>query len=139
MNKVVYIVIAMTAFLLSGCGNMMKGTQLANAQIVIFHQQFNAQDFKTIISSADAVMFQTTFKTDITKLLTAIHKKLGKVTASNNEGWNVNTFNFVTTVELRQNTTFERGKGEESFAFRIKDGKAYLAGYYIDSPDLIMK
>ncbi len=140
LNKVVfYLVIALTTLLLGGCGNMMKATQVAKSQVVTFHQQFNAQNLNAIVAAADADMFQTTSKTDVIKLLAVVHKKLGKVTASQNERWNISSFNAVTTVELLQNTTFEQGKGTETFTFRIKGGKAYLAGYYINSQDLIMK
>jgi len=40
-------------------------------------------------------------------------------------------------MTLKFKTTFERGTGEESFVYRIVGGKPVLAGYHINSDDLI--
>ena len=47
----------------------------------------------------------------------AVQRKLGKVTQTANAGFNIRSFNFVTTVVLTQNTTFEQGTGTEIFTW----------------------
>lgn len=125
--------------LLAGCGNITKGKGAAQAQVAVFHKQFNDQKIDTIISSADSEMFQSTSKADATDFINVVHTKLGKVTDTKNVNWNIQQFNTTTTVTLVQNTKFEKGSGTETFTFRIKKGKACLAGYYVNSRDLIMK
>jgi len=68
-----------------------------------------------------------------------VQRKLGKVTQTTTVGFNVRTFNFTTTVDLTQNTTFEQGTGVETFEFEMAGGKAVLVGYHINSKDLILK
>jgi len=69
----------------------------------------------------------------------AVQRKLGKVTQTTNTGFNVRSFNFITTVVLTQNTTFERGTAVEVFTFQMNGDKAVLVGYNINSNDLILK
>ena len=56
-----------------------------------------------------------------------------------NEGWNVKSFNFKTTVLMQQKTTFEHGQGTESFTFAMVGTNAVLLSYNIQSMDLIIK
>jgi hypothetical protein len=71
--------------------------------------------------------------------MSAVQRKLGKVTQTSNAGFNVRTFNLTTTVVLNQNTTFEQGTGTEVFTFQMNGEKAVLVGYNINSKDLILK
>jgi hypothetical protein len=137
MKKVILTIFACLA--ITGCGNMTKGKAAAQSQVTAFHKLFNDQDFKTMVDSADPKMLKVTSKSQLTDLYSAIRRKLGKVTASKSVRWNVRTFNTMTTVVVVQNTTFEKGKGMETFTFRIKKEKASLLGYNINSQDLIMK
>lgn len=125
--------------LLGGCGGITQGKGAADAGVVAFHQQLNAQNYGAIVAAADPGLFQSTSKTDTKALLEAVHRKLGNTTASQNAGWNVRTFNMVTTVVLTQNTKFEKGGGTETFVFRMRGKQACLLSYNINSRELILK
>ena len=137
MKKAILAILACLA--ITGCGDMTKSKAAAQAQVSAFHELFNDQDFTTMVDSAHPDMLKANPKPQLTKFYSVVRRKLGKVTASETAGWNVRTFNTVTTVVLVQNTTFEEGKGRETFTFRIKNEKASLLGYNINSQDLIMK
>ena len=92
-----------------------------------------------MVDGAHPDMLKASPKPQVTNLYSVVRRKLGKVTDSQTVNWNVRTFNAVTTVVLVQNTTFEEGKGAETFTFRIKNEQASLLGYNINSQDLIMK
>ncbi len=118
---------------------MTKGKSLAKAQTAAFHEQYNNQDFAAMIDGAHPDMLKASSEDELTDLYSMIRKKLGKVLDTKTVSWNVRTFNTTTTVVLIQDTTFEEGKGKETFTFRIQDEKALLLGYNINSNDLIMK
>lgn len=125
--------------LLSGCGNMTKDIDTAKAQVAVFHNQLDSGEVNGIITAADQEMFSSTSKDEAAKFLTVVHNKLGRVTETKNMSWNVQTFNSQSRVVLVQDTKFEKGSGAETFTFIINGDKAQLAGYYVNSRDLIMK
>ncbi len=131
-------VFAVTVLLLS-CTDMVKGKDLADKQVPVFHQLFNEQKFQDIVKAADPDMIKAASGPKIIELLRAIHRKLGPVKESNNINWNIGNFNLETRVVLVQNTSFERGSGTETFTYRVAGGKARLLGYHINSDDLIIK
>lgn len=139
MNKFLCAVIIATSLFFCGCGNIKQGMGAAEAQVVIFHQNYNNQNIEAILAASDPQFFDSTPKADMMKLYGAVYKKLGKVTDSQMQNFNMRTFNLDTLVSINQDTKYERGKGVESFTFRIKGNKAYLLGYYVNSPDLILK
>ena len=124
---------------ITGCGDMIKGKSLAEPQVAAFHQKLDAGKFDEIYSTADEAFRKAASKEKALELFSAVNKKLGKVKSSSTSNWNVNTFNFVTTVVLVVETEFEHGKGTEKFTFRISDGKASLVGYNINSLDMMTR
>ena len=126
-------------FALVGCGSMVTAKPAAERAIVDFHKLFNEQKFVDIYSAADSALKKAASEKQLTDLLSAVHRKLGTVTGSNNQTWNVSKFNFTTRIVMIQNTQFESGKGVETFTFQISGGKAILVGYNINSNDLITK
>ncbi len=137
MKKAILLISA--CLMLAGCGNMTKGKSLAEAQVAIFHEHYNNQEFTDMVDSAHPDMLKASSAEDLTDLYTAIRKKMGKTTGTKTVNWNIRTFNAATTVVLVQDTTFEEGKGQETFTFKIQKENAFLLGYNINSRDLIMK
>jgi hypothetical protein len=137
MRKI-WLFLPLIALALSGCGNMKQGKSAADAAVVDFHQKFNSQQMNAILDSASPRFFQVTPKATMANILTAVHNKLGNNVSSTTQTVNTQIFNGVTTVTLVQDTTFQKGKGTETFNFQIDGGKACLLGYNINSPDLIM-
>ena len=139
MNKILCMGVILIAAFLSGCGNMMKGKAAAESQVSVFHERFNAENLWAIVAAAHSDMLKASPATQVTNFIGVVRRKLGKVTDSQEQSWKMNTFNGATTVVLVQNTTFEQGKGRETFTFRVQQDKANLLGYDINSQDLIMQ
>jgi len=72
------------------------------------------------------------------KLSNAVHTKLGKVRSSTAQSWNVGKYNLQTSVTIIEETTFEKGKGIETFVYFVDAKQVKLAGWHINS-DLITK
>jgi len=137
MKKMLIVAAACVAVM--GCGNMTKGKSAAESEVQVFHERFNEEEFAAIVDAAHPNMLKGSSGSETADFLSVVRSKLGKVTGSKTANWNVRTFNAITTVVLVKNTTFEQGKGTETFTFRIKGGKASLLDYNINSRDLIMK
>jgi major membrane immunogen (membrane-anchored lipoprotein) len=130
------VVLLFAALLLAACSSGQDLT-LAETEVAHFHQQMAAQQFAEIYAQATDDLKKTTAEDKLTRLLSAIDRKLGAVKSSDRTSWGVNFNTSGTTVTLKFKTTFERGTGDENFVYRIVGGKAVLAGYHINSDDLI--
>lgn len=104
-----------------------------------FHKQFNDGKFSEIHAAGHAKFKAAAPEKKFVELSEAVSRKLGKVTGTKTVKWNVRTFNLVTTVVMQQQTTFEHGKGLETFNFQMDGAKAVLLGYNINSNELILK
>ena len=138
--KIISLLFALSLVLLTpGCGNFFKGRKAAEQGVADFHKQYNDGQLEQIYLASDSKMKSATTQKEFLDFVAAVQRKLGKVTDTTEVGFNVSTYNFTTTVVLTQNTTFEQGKGTETFSFQINGDKAVLAGYHINSKDLILK
>jgi Protein of unknown function (DUF4019) len=126
--------------LLVSCGSPGKNLQLAKDSVGLFHAQLDAEQYRSIYSTTDERFHQVTTEADFTKLLQAIHSKLGTVQQSNlrNQGmaWYAGQ---GTTVTLLYDTKFAEGTGTEQFVWHINSGHASLYSYHINSNDLITR
>src|SRR4030095_9755410 len=59
--------------------------------------------------------------------------RLGPVRQSTQQGWNVNMGTGGHMVTLNYATDFTRGRGTESFVFRVTGARAKVAGYHVKS------
>lgn len=81
-----------------------------------------------------------TTEADFTKLLGAVHRKLGTVRQSNLLNWRAGWYTGQgATVSRTFATTFSAGSATEQFVWHIDDNRALLYGYHINSADLIEK
>ena len=110
---------------------------MAEAQITHFRELMAAQRFGQIYSEAADELKRSTTDQAMVKLLSAVERKLGPVKSAERNGWGVNYQTSGTTVTLKYKTQFERGSGLETFVYRVAGDKALLAGYHINSTDLI--
>src|SRR5436309_629690 len=93
------------ALLTCGCGGMFKGKKAAEQAIVDFHALYNDGKVLEIYAAGDSKFKGATPEKEFVQFMGAIQRKLGKVTQTSNAGFNIRTFNFVTTVVMTQNTT----------------------------------
>jgi len=137
INNVLAIFVLCAAAL--ACSLYSEGKPAAEAGVVQFHAQLDAGNFTEIYAASHQKFKDATSEEEMVKLFTAVHTKLGAVKESTPQSWKAGNFNLVSTVTLVQDTVFENGRGTEQFTFVIEDKKAFLAGYYINSNDLIIK
>jgi hypothetical protein len=121
------------------CSNFTEGKPAAEKAVINFHSLFNQQNFRSIYENTHEKFKKGVTEKEYTQLLETIHRKLGKETKTTNKSWYVKTHNLTTYVTLGQETTYENGKGIETFVYIINDSKAFLFNYNINSTDLIMK
>ncbi len=131
------LILLVFILLVLACSDARKAKSVAELAITDFHERFNSGQLGVIYEKADANFRNITSEDDFNKLMEAVSSKLGKVKSTDNQNWDVRTFNFTTSIVLIQNTEFEKGSGTETFTFVINDGKATLFGYYISSDELI--
>ena len=124
------------AVLIVSCG-VKQAMEDASAEITQFHADFDREAYDAIWSTTSSEFRQVSKKNDFEKLLAAIHAKLGAVKKSDQQGWQANTNNGVSTVVINTKTAFAKGEGVETFTY-IREGKALkLLGYNIQSAALI--
>jgi hypothetical protein len=123
---------------LSGCSGGAD-TKAAEAAVSRFHQQLDARQLHEIFAASSEEMKSATSEPELSKFLGAVHDKLGKVQEAKQQGWRVNYGTGGGTAELVYQTRFEHGTGIENFVFRTGGGEPRLAGYHINSMELIEK
>jgi hypothetical protein len=115
------------------------GQAAAEQAIKRFHAMFNDERYEEIYAALDPRFKEITSEQEMFEILQAVHIKLGKVTATTMTGGKASSYLTETQIVILQDTEFERGKGIETFTFFYADKKASLAGYNINSKDLILK
>lgn len=136
-RSVALIAAALLSAILSAC-SASKDVDLAQAAVAQFRELVAAKKFEQIYSDASDDLKKSTTEQSLTRLLEAVDRKLGAFKSAQSNGWNVNYSATVTSVTMKFKTQFERGAGVETFAYRVTGGKALLAGYHIDSADMLV-
>jgi len=108
------------------------------ADVAQFHRLLEAEDYAAIWKNTSQDMRRASTEADLSKIFSAINRKLGKVVETKQIGWRTNRTTNGTFAEVQLETRFEKGKGVESFVFRQVDGKLVLAGYNINSNDMML-
>lgn len=110
----------------------------AQEGIAHFHEMLTAGQFEQIYAQADEGLKKVTKSEDMTRLLSAINRKLGAVKTSQSVGWSMGYSTSIgNSMTLRYTTQFEHGSADETFLYRFADGRAQLAGYHVNSNALI--
>jgi hypothetical protein len=123
----------------SSCGSG-KSVESAAQSVEQFHSQLNSEQYQAMYASADEGLHKAATETDFVALLQAVHKKLGKVLASQRTNFQVGVSTGQgTVVTLVYNTTFDGGSGTEQFLWHMRDNQPVLLGYHINSNALIVK
>jgi len=133
-----YLLPILAAATLAGCG-LKETYKVTGAEAAKFHAEMDAGQYEKIWAEAAPDFRKSGDKQSFLALMEAIGKKLGKVKETKQTGWNVNTNNGVTSATMTYDTTFERGKGTETFVYVwVKDDKLRLLGYNIKSTDMML-
>lgn len=134
-----WLVIAAVSIVLStSCGEFVGGTDKAQHGVDGFHAFYNARQFDTIYRGADGDFRASVTNAQLQRLLETSRTHLGKQLASTPVVISYQSFNLRSYVTASTVTTYEHGKGTETFVFSLSNGKAVLHGYNLDSTDLIL-
>ena len=139
MNRLArYLVPFAVAAMLAGCG-VKESFKVASQEVAQFHAALDAGKWQGLWAEASPELRNATTRNKFGRLLDAVHSKLGKVTASEQVGWNANATTGGTYLTLTMRTTFEKGSGTERFVYRKDDeGKPKLVAYNIQSQDMML-
>jgi hypothetical protein len=139
LRRRAFLPVFFACFLVAGCGST-QNIELAKGAVEHFHTQLDTEQYKAVYTAADDGFHRAMSETDFTNLLNAIHRKLGVVKKSDlrnmRMSWN---FGRGATVSLVYDTTFDSGRGVESFVWHLNNNQPALYSYYINSNDLIIK
>ncbi|MEA3039586.1 MAG: hypothetical protein QOE79_2099 [Sphingomonadales bacterium] len=124
---------------LAGLAACSPGSDVPAAErgVAAFHATLDAGRYGAIYSASSEEMRRTTSAEDFTRLLEAVHGRLGRFRAGTTRSWNDSRTTSGRFVTIDYTATYERGAADENFVFRIDDGRAALAGYHVDSRALV--
>jgi hypothetical protein len=114
-----------------------KARQAAEAATTEFRAQCSRSAFDEIYAASAPELWTAATKDDFLKLMNAVKRKLGAWQSSTPTGWKMMAGTKGRTVTLGFQSAFEKGAATEEFIWRVKDGKAALAGYHINSLALL--
>jgi hypothetical protein len=129
--------IALGTLALAGC-SPSADIPAAQKAIDAFHHELDAGQFTQIYSGSSGDMKGTTSADNFTKLLAAIHRKLGPFKSGKLIGWNDSTTTNGHFISLNYHANYDKGDAAENFVYRIAAGQPILAGYHINSDALIL-
>jgi len=110
----------------------------AEHAIVEFHSDLNAANFQKIYSAGDAELKSATTDAMFSKILNAVHSKLGLFKTGKSAGWNDNVTTGGHFVTISYQAAYQKGSAVESFIYRIDGNRAALVGYHINSDALLL-
>jgi hypothetical protein len=138
-----FLILLLGFLVLSGCESCITSGALAKSAATTatddFHARFNREDYSGIYATASESLRREASEEQLTKLLTAIHKKLGAVKGSKQTLWKVFVGTGGTQVTLDYETDFEGGQAREDFVWLVGGAQARLLGYHINSNALVEK
>jgi hypothetical protein len=134
------LTISAACIFVSSCGSSAENVESAKRGVTRFHAQLDSEQYAALYAASDDGFRRTTNEPDFTKLLEAIHRKLGAVQQADLRNtmlaWRTGQGSTVTLIYA---TNFASGNATEKFVWHVTNGTSTLYGYYIDSNDLITR
>jgi hypothetical protein len=120
---------------LLGCQRQLNPYSVACEQgINRFHFLLDSEQYRIIYNEADEEFHRTTVEPDFVGGLKAVRDKLGPVKKSELRSIKVSwTIPQGETEVVIHRTIFANGSAMEQFMWRLRNNKAFLVGYTIDS------
>ena len=119
----------------SGCS---VDTAQAERAVPKFHSMLDAGNFVQIYASCSEDLKSRSSQQDFVAFLEGVRSRLGASASSKRRGWRVDYRPAGTFITLTYTTRYAQGEAQEQFVFRMKDNRALLAGYHINSNALIL-
>ncbi len=122
----------------SGCG-IRHDKENAERAVTDFHRSLDKADFDAMYDATDPDFQTASTRQDFVAYVSAVHRKLGNIQSTTEQGWQVNTTTKGTMVVLSYDTKFAGGDAKEAFTYKMNGDQALLRGYNIDSTVLVVK
>ena len=113
-------------------------TKAAEDAISSFHADLNAGNFDKIYDRSGSELKTATPKDKFTKILNAVHSKLGSFKSGKSDGWNDNVTTGGHFVTISYQASYDKGSAAENFVYRVDGNQAVLAGYHVNSDALLL-
>jgi len=120
-----------------GCSPSKAKVAAENA-VVKFHAQLDNEQYHDIYSHASPEFQKSGSEADLTEFLAAVHRKLGKLQRSDEQGVYINYNTSGSTIRLGYRSEFANGSATEQFVWQAGDPSS-LISYRIDSRALVTK
>ncbi len=133
----VAVLLAAAVLILPAC-SPVKAKQLAEAGVTKFHAQLEAEQYQEIFSQASSEFQKSGTEAELMEFFSAVHRKLGGVQNSQEQGFFINYGTAGTMVTLTYKTDFANGQASEQFVWRVGEQPS-LVSYRVDSRALITK
>ena len=130
-----YTLLLIVAAMVPACSG--KARQFAEAATAEFRERSSRSAFDEIYAASAPDLQTSTTKDDFLKLMNGVKKKLGSWRSSTSLGWRVLAGTGGRTVTLGFQSVYEKGTASEEFVWRIKNDRAALVGYHINSPQFL--
>jgi hypothetical protein len=124
--------------ILSACSNSAD-MEVAKQAVRDFHDQLDAGQFQALYNQSSDDLKKMASEKEFIALLDAVHRKLGVTKSFELKERSVMYEVSGATMTLNYETVYAEGNAQESFVYRLKDDKAILYGYHINSNTLITK
>ena len=102
-----------------------------------FRVRYYEKAFVQMYRSAAPEFQKATTPEDWNRLMVVMSSRLGQVRSASDPAWQVSATTNGTFVRLQYETEFEKGKGTETFVWRVEEERAQLMGYNINSLALL--
>ena len=130
-------IVPFAALFLVSCG-AQEAIEDASNEVTMFHNSLDSEDYEGIWRSTGPALREVTSQEDFTKLLSAVHLKLGDVESTEQVNWRVNSTTDGTFAIVVMDTVFVEGTGQETFTFQREGEGLNLVGYNINSADMMI-
>lgn len=109
------------------------------AEVAKFHALLDEGRFETIWSQGSTEFQKAVSREEFIEMLSAVHRKLGKVELATQEGWRVNYTQTGTVVTISYKTRFAEGEAAEQFVYQNDSKLPQLLRYDVSSKVFIVK
>lgn len=139
MQRLLCVSVCLCASLFVVACGTQKDLAAADTAVARFHQLLDSQDYVALYVQADQKFRVATKQDDFVALMTAVHKKLGRVGNAARKGFFVNYNTSGSQIRVNYATKFSEGDAEEQFLWSKNGDSLALLGYHINSNVLITK
>ena len=123
--------------ILAGCSGGAD-IQAADQAVRRFHQMLGGQRYEEVWAQmASPELRRSENKERFVALLQLTGERLGRVRNATQQGWHVNFGPGGRVITLVYHSSFERGQAVEQFVFTRHGDHHYIAGYHINSDELL--